>query len=358
MGYIACSDIVEATQFDIETLETIGILYPNAYPVATFAATHYMREVGTDNSINIRVLMGITGAHTELVRYRPEDDYTDPQVIATFKPSMSSYIHSFSMTANYVVLWFFPFGIQMEKMISKNFHLLDAMTNFEGKKSEAFVISLKSGSVQRISDLDLEFVVHTANAYEIGNQLILDVVTNDQTVFIDYLLLDNILNPPPFNDSSKTFVQLQRRVIDIEAGTLHKIPFEDTLPEHRYTNHADFPTINEEFRGKKYCYLYGWSEISYTHIVLTKKDLCHDGNDKTWYKENHFPGEMWFQPRPDPKSEDDGILLTIVFDGIERKSYLLVLDALTMKEVDLSYLPHNVPMTAHGYFFPEAHFKF
>jgi len=357
--YIACSDMPLATQFNIETLETIGILYPHMYPMVTFAATHYLREPGTDNSINIRVLMGVSGMYGELLRYRPKDEYADPQVIAQFKPSMGSYVHSFSMTENYVVLWFFPFGMEMEKMMSSNFHITEAMDNFEGKKAEAFVISMKTGSVQTISELDFRFVIHTANGYETAdNKLILDVIANDQNGFHDYGLLDNMMHPPAFNDSSKNTFQLQRRVIDIEAGTFHQIPIIDTLPEHRYTHHFDFPMINEAYRGKKYCYLYGWSSLSYTHIVLTKKDLCKNGDDKTWFTENHYPGEMWFHPRSNSKSEDDGVLMTIVFDGVKRQSYMLVLDALTMKEIDTTYLPHNLPMTAHGWFFPEAHFKF
>ena len=59
----------------------------------------------------------------------------------------------------------------------------------------------------------------------------------------------------------------------------------------------------------------------------------------------------------DAKSEDDGILLSIVFDGNLKQSYLLLLDGVTLKTVAVSYLPYNVPWSAHGMHFPEADFR-
>ena len=51
--------------------------------------------------------------------------------------------------------------------------------------------------------------------------------------------------------------------------------------------------------------------------------------------------------------EDEGILLTVVFDGESNKSFLLLLDGLTFTEVDRAYLPTFVPFSFHGSWFPE-----
>ena len=48
---------------------------------------------------------------------------------------------------------------------------------------------------------------------------------------------------------------------------------------------------------------------------------------QVWYKENHYMSEMQFLPSPSGNSEDDGVLLTIGFNGEKEKSYLLLLDA-------------------------------
>merc|ERR1711915_937849 len=76
------------------------------------------------------------------------------------------------------------------------------------------------------------------------------------------------------------------------------------------------------------------------------------------YKENHYVGEAHFLPKPGGKSEDDGVLITIVFDGPKKQSYLLLLDAKSFTPINHSYLPHNIPWSAHGMFFPEATFMY
>ena len=57
---------------------------------------------------------------------------------------------------------------------------------------------------------------------------------------------------------------------------------------------------------------------------------------------------------PNGTQEDEGVLVTIVFDGEKEKSYLLILDASNFTVIDKSYLPHNIPWSAHGMHFPEA----
>ena len=65
-------------------------------------------------------------------------------------------------------------------------------------------------------------------------------------------------------------------------------------------------------------------------------------------------GEMHFLDRPGGTEEDDGVLVTIGFDGEKEQSYLLVLDAATFTPINTAYLPHNIPWSAHGMHFPEA----
>ena len=74
------------------------------------------------------------------------------------------------------------------------------------------------------------------------------------------------------------------------------------------------------------------------------------------YVENHYLSEMSFIPRPGGEEEDDGILITIGFDGPQARSYLLLLDAKTFSPVSTAYLPHNIPWSAHGLYFPEANY--
>jgi beta,beta-carotene 9',10'-dioxygenase len=54
------------------------------------------------------------------------------------------------------------------------------------------------------------------------------------------------------------------------------------------------------------------------------------------------------------EEEDDGVLMSIVFNGEREQSYLLLLDARSLEQIARAYLPHNIPWSAHGLHFPEA----
>ena len=58
------------------------------------------------------------------------------------------------------------------------------------------------------------------------------------------------------------------------------------------------------------------------------------------------------------KEEDDGVLITIGFDGTKEQSYLMFIDAKTFTPINHAYLPHNIPWSAHGMYFPEANLRY
>ena len=90
-------------------------------------------------------------------------------------------------------------------------------------------------------------------------------------------------------------------------------------------------------------------------MTLVKRDLEDPSGNAKWFKPSHYPGEMWFIPHPDGVEEEDGVLITLVFDGEKEQSYVLLLDAKTFEEINIAYLPHNVPFSFHGNWFPELH---
>ena len=45
-----------------------------------------------------------------------------------------------------------------------------------------------------------------------------------------------------------------------------------------FANMIDWPIINEEYRGKEYCYVYGVSLVDYTRTALVKKHVCGDSS--------------------------------------------------------------------------------
>jgi torulene dioxygenase len=67
-----------------------------------------------------------------------------------------------------------------------------------------------------------------------------------------------------------------------------------------------------------------------------------------WEQEGHTPGEPIFVADPEGEAEDDGVLLTVVLDGYVERSYMLVLDARTLKEVGRAEMSGPMSFAFHG----------
>jgi len=68
------------------------------------------------------------------------------------------------------------------------------------------------------------------------------------------------------------------------------------------------------------------------------------------YGPGKFGGEAVFVPKAEPQSEDDGYLLTFVFDEATEQSQFWVMDAKNMSPDTLAIveLPQRVPFGFHG----------
>ena len=69
-----------------------------------------------------------------------------------------------------------------------------------------------------------------------------------------------------------------------------------------------------------------------------------------WHEPGCYPGEPVFVGRPGREREDDGVILSVVFDATDCRSFLLVLDAHSFTERARAQVPHGVPFGFHGQF--------
>ena len=70
-----------------------------------------------------------------------------------------------------------------------------------------------------------------------------------------------------------------------------------------------------------------------------------------WSEKGCYPGEPIFVADPKGIKEDDGVILNIVVDDTNKRSFLLVLDAKNLKELARVYVEHYIPFGLHGRFF-------
>jgi len=80
------------------------------------------------------------------------------------------------------------------------------------------------------------------------------------------------------------------------------------------------------------------------------------GSSSAFYPgEGHHSGEPFFIPRDGAESEDDGYLMTYMYDANRGASDLVILDARDLSEPPLArvHLPARVPYGFHGAWVPD-----
>jgi len=347
-NYIAATDWPMVTYFDPDTLNTLGVEHPK--PVSTGQCAHWIREPGTDNTLNFQMHLGVLGTSFHLYRWRPGDAYREPEEIAHFNPEMDSVIHSFSTTETHAIFFFYPFVPNIAQMWAHSFHAFEVMEWLE-KDMEVAVINLSTGHVDRFNAPPI-FSAHHANAYNLEDgKFVLDLCPTAYKNFAEYMLIENMAHPPEETSGNITSSEDFRRfIIDVEKQSVTQQTF-DAPEEFMQFNQFDFPTINERYRGVSYCWVYGWVALDYARHTLVKRNVCGQGGEKMFSMEDHYYGEASFVPNPEGVEEDDGVLITVGFDGPKEQTYLLLMNATDMTEIDRAYTQHVVPFSFHGNFF-------
>ena len=180
------------------------------------------------------------------------------------------------------------------------------------------------------------FVFHPLNAYDDGDRVVLDVVRHPK-------MFATMLNGP-----YEGLPWLERWTLDLTRGTLATDVLDDRGQE--------FPRLDERLTGRPYRYGYG---AAFGEGVAHGPALRHDLVAGTTEVHDFGPGrvtlEPVFVPRTPTAAEDDGWLLSFVYDGNRDRSEVVVLDAgdFTGPPVATVDLPVRVPFGFHGSWLPD-----
>jgi len=243
------------------------------------------------------------------------------------------------MSENFIVLTEFPLFINPMRLIlsGKSF---DETLLWEPQKGAHFlVINKKDGKLIGKFKSEAFFAFHHVNAFEKAGELIVDIVAYLDASIIEAFNLDRLKGKSagiPAGELRRYHVDLQGTYVTYEV--LSKKPIE-------------FPRINyRRCSAKDYCFVYGVSAYGDFFNKLVKVDV-HTGASKEWFEEDCYPGEPVFVPSPDAAKEDDGVILSVVLEPGNRKSFLLILDAGSFEEIARAIVPHHIPFGFHGQYF-------
>jgi torulene dioxygenase len=113
---------------------------------------------------------------------------------------------------------------------------------------------------------------------------------------------------------------------------------------------GELPIINPAYHARPYRYVYSLAMSGRSTLMdtIVKTNLVSRAVLQWNNPQGHTPGEAIFVRRPGGVKEDDGVLLSVVLDGFCRRSYLLCLDARTMRETGRAEMDFAVGFGFHG----------
>jgi len=187
-------------------------------------------------------------------------------------------------------------------------------------------------------DINPCYVFHPMNSYEDGDKIILDVAR------FPYMWRNGGMDfPEPF---------LWRFTIDTVTGKVHEEQIDDRS--------AEFPRVADANVGRphRYGYMMGFNtghpdRPESAEGAIIKYDRKAGTSSTINLGRGRIGGEPVFAPAANPKNEDDGYLMTYVYDASKNASEYVVFDASTMSsEPVASVALPRVPSGFHGSWVP------
>jgi beta,beta-carotene 9',10'-dioxygenase len=337
--YVALTEIPLPVEFEKNTLETLGVFsYQDRLPKTNcWESAHPHINERKDEVINLLLKFG---SQSEYVIHQLEKETHARKIISQILVDEPAYMHSFSITENFVILTEYPFVVNPVKLLLKNKPFIQNFTWKPTLGTRFRIVEKKTGNVFGPFTAESCFSFHHVNAYEKDDEIILDLISYPDASIV-YALADYGKSSNPLPQS-----QLMRYLLNIKRGIVD----EQVLFSHA----LEMPRINPKNDGYPYQYLYAVD----LNLVLGQNELrniykidLHTLEFKSWAEAGCYPGEPVFILKPDATKEDDGVILSVVLDGKRGTSFLLILDASSFQEIGRATVPHHIPAGLHGQFF-------
>lgn len=341
--FLALTEAPMPLAFDPHTLTTLGDYQfkdlPDAETATATAHPHY--DPAQDAAYNYMLYFG-QKQHYQFSRFDGRQHHT----LKRIEVKRPAYIHSFAMTPRYLILAEFNLRLPgMKRIMEMAFLQRPFIENFEyeaGEPSRFIVVDRHSGELATIAESDAFFGFHHINAFEVDGAIMVDIAAYDDASLIEGMYLHNLRG----DAYPEMVAEFRRYRVPLTSGT--------ATWERISEEGIELPRIHyEQFNGQPYRYAYGIGlaadDRDFTNRIV--KIDTQTGDARIWHTPNHYPSEPVFVPAPDTRSEDEGLLLSVVLDGPRGTSYLLVLDALNLEEVARAEAPQHIPFNFHGEFF-------
>jgi carotenoid cleavage dioxygenase-like enzyme len=333
--YVAMTETPLPIEFDPETLDTLRQAGKAPGHVTT-AHPHHDRKTG--EAINYAVNMGPVSTY----RVYATNAKDERRVVAKVPVREPAYMHSFGMTERYVVLAEYPLRVNPLNLALGGNSFIESYRWQPEHGTRFTVIDRHDGGVKMRVSADPFFCFHHVNAWEEGDDVVVDLVAFDDSSVIDHLFIDRLRSGDPGAES-----QLRRyRIAPGSDRAEGEVLLDRTIELPR----IDYGRVNS--KPYRHVYACGMRPEQPDWLNELVKFDTRERELATWHEAGCYPGEPVFVGRPGRDREDDGVILSVVFDSRTGRSFLLVLDAASFEEQARAQAPHHVPIGFHGQFMP------
>jgi carotenoid cleavage dioxygenase len=242
-------------------------------------------------------------------------------------------MHDFAITERYALFLNLPYTFSMAKVERG-----ENPFAWEPERGAQIGVLPRRGDGSAIRWFPISpcFIFHTLNAYDDGDQVVLDACRLPKFDLYDFI--------PDFASYQNT-ARLHRYRLNLTTGEAKEQPLDDVMSE--------FPRVNDDLLGRKARFGYaarfqepssGFSE------GLLKYDLETGRSELHLHGPNRTGGEGVFVPRPGARDEDDGWVMTFIYDAASSSSELVIVDAQRFSAPPIArvLLPQRVPFGFHG----------
>ncbi len=254
--------------------------------------------------------------------------------------------HDMAFSKNYVIFNDLPMFADPE-LAARNIH---AVRFYPQMRSRFGVLARNApGSEIRWFEAEPTYILHFLNAYEEGDELILDGYFQEEPMpkgSSEYgpEVAPEYARMMAFLDQHAFLPKLHRWIFNLKTGTTREMQMDPRILE--------FGTFNQDYAGRKNRYVYsavpkpGW----FLFTGLIKHDLVTGSSEEIAFGEQRYGSEAPFAPRINARDEDDGYLISFINDLLEKRSECILVDAKNFSAgpVCRIILPHQICSGTHA----------
>lgn len=335
--FMAMTETPLPVDFDPETLQTLGVSDWQDKIGAGVTTAHPHLDPSTGELVNYVTSFG-RKTHYNVYSLAPGSKTR--RLIASIPVKEPGYMHSFAITERYVVLVEFPLVVNPIKIPLSGRPFIENFRWEPERGTRFLVIDKAAGKLSAIHHAPACFIFHHINAWEEGDEIVLDASTYADAGIVSKLYLDELLS------GRGDLPEARLRRFRLGAGGVES----ETIGEES----IELPRIAyKRCNTKPYRYAYGVSNRRGADDFLDQlvKTDVETGEERIWHEDGCHPGEPVFVGAPGASGEDEGVALSVVLDERAGSSFLLALDAENFEERARARVPQHIPYGFHGAYF-------